>query len=103
VKPDEGEQVIERKGALLLNICADGVCFESNFEPQVGDCLHIGIRPIVGPEVTGKIRVIHARPSMTNGFYIVGSEFDDLGEHGKQSLIMLMHTIGLFEDDLAQA
>lgn len=102
VKPQKSEQAPERKGALLLNICPDGVCFESNFEPSVGERLHIGIRPIIGPEVTARIRVLHARPSMTNGFYIVGSEFDDLEECEKQNLVTLIHTIDRFEEDLAE-
>ena len=92
----------ERKlGAVLLNICANGICFESNFAPSSGTEFYFEIRPIEGPDVVAKIRVLHARPSESNGLHIIGSEFDELDERERQNLLTVLHTISRMEEDLA--
>jgi len=100
--PSAGQAERERRlGAVLLNICANGICFESNFAPPGGTQFYFEIRPIEGPDVVAKIRVLHARPSGTNGLHIIGSEFDELGEHDRQNLLTVLHTITRMEEDLA--
>jgi hypothetical protein len=91
----------EKAGALLLNICDGGVCLESNFKPLVGAVMQFKIRPIEGPEMDAKIRVIHIRPSTANGFYVIGSRFEGLSELDQQNLLTLLHTVNRMEKDLA--
>lgn len=105
VKPESGYPSaadIEKKlGALLLNICVNGACFETNFEPARGTDMRLKVRPIIGPEMTARIKVLHTRPSATSGFYVIGSEFRELGEQDRQNLLTLLLTIGQMEEDLA--
>jgi hypothetical protein len=101
VSPADPAVPEKKLGAVLLNICASGVCFESNFKPPNNARLHFEIRPIEGPDVVAKIRVLHARPSGANGLYIIGSEFDELSELDRQNLLTVLHTIGRMEEDLA--
>ncbi|MBI5118294.1 PilZ domain-containing protein [Candidatus Poribacteria bacterium] len=90
----------KRHGAVLLNVCPQGICLETNFEPSEGSRLRFEMRPIVGPEVIATIRVMHTQPSATSGFYIVGSEFAELGEEDSRNLLMLLDTIKCLEEDL---
>jgi hypothetical protein len=60
------------------------------------------MRPIVGPEVLATIRVLHTQPSATHGFYIIGSEFAELGEEDSQNLLVLLDTIKCLEEDLTE-
>ncbi len=105
VKPQAGHAGaadIEKKlGALLLNICINGACFETNFEPPRGANMHFKVRPIIGPEMTARIKVLHTRPSTTSGFYVIGSEFDELSEQDRQNLLTLLLTISQLEEGLA--
>lgn len=91
----------EKRGALLLNISAEGLCFETNFQPSVGEYMHLEIRPIEGPEVSAKIKVIHARRSAKDGFHLIGSQFDEMSESDRQNLLVLLDTIGRLEKDLS--
>lgn len=90
-----------KRGAVLLDICANGICFESNFAPRGGTQFYFEIRPIEGPDVVAKIRILHARPSETNGLHIIGSEFDELDEGERQNLLTVLHTISRMEEGLA--
>jgi hypothetical protein len=92
----------EKLGALLLNICAGGVSLESNFEPASGASMRFRIRPIEGPDMDAKIKVLHTRPSAAKGFYIIGSEFEELTESGRQNLLMLLQTVDRMERGLAE-
>lgn len=92
----------EKLGALLLNICADGVCVETNFKPSRGSIMHFKIRPIEGPDMDARIRVLHVRPSTAKGFFVIGSEFEHLSEQDRQNLLTLLHTLDRMEKDLAQ-
>jgi len=92
----------EKLGALLLNIGAGGLCFESNFRPAEGAVMLFTIRPIEGPGLDAKVRVLHSRPSPAKGFYVIGSEFEELGEQERQNLLTLLHMVDRFEKDLAR-
>jgi hypothetical protein len=88
-------------GALLLNICPGGVCLETNMKPPRGATMNFRIRPIEGPDLDAKIRILHTRPSSAKGFYILGSEFEEMGEQDRQNLLTLLHMVGRLEKDLA--
>ena len=105
VRPESNQiesGVDDRRGALLLNVSPEGILFETNFRPAVGDTMRIEIRPIEGPEVAASLRVLHAGTSMKNGFYLIGSAFEKISGHDKQSLLLLLDTISRLEDDLSQ-
>ncbi|RJP21802.1 MAG: hypothetical protein C4520_09090 [Candidatus Abyssobacteria bacterium SURF_5] len=105
LKPESPSEVIgdqEKLGALLLNLCAGGVCLESNFKPRPGSMMQFQIRPIEGPEMRATIKILHARPSRAKGFYKIGSEFEDLSEEDRQNLLTLLHMVERIEKDLAQ-
>ena len=63
--------------------------------------MRIEIRPIEGPEVTAGIRVIHSRPSEKSGFYLVGSKIEEISEHDRRNLLVLLDTISRMEQKLA--
>lgn len=50
-----------------------------------------------------KIKVLHTRPSAAKGFYIIGSEFEELSERGRQNLLTLLQTVDRMERGLAEA
>jgi hypothetical protein len=85
-----------------VNICTDGLCLESGFEPIEGDCIDLEARPIEGPDVRMKLRVLHARPSPRTGFRLIGAEIDDISDNYKQNLFALLNTIARFEEGLSQ-
>ncbi|NQU07015.1 MAG: PilZ domain-containing protein [Candidatus Abyssubacteria bacterium] len=89
------------RGALLSDISPDGASFETNFRPTAGERMRIEIRPIEGPEVTAGIRVINSRRSERNGFYLVGSKFEEISELDKRNLLVLLDTISRMEQELA--
>ena len=86
----------------MLDICAGGVCLESNVKPAPGSEMNFMIRPIEGPEMDAKIKVLYTRPSSTKGFYIIGSRFEELNEDNRQNLLTLLHMVNRMEQDLAQ-
>lgn len=90
----------KKRGALLLNICLDGICFETNFAPSIGSSMQLHIHPIEGPEVKAKIRVMHKRSSAKNGFYIIHSEFSEVSGRNRQNLLILLDTISRLQEDL---
>jgi hypothetical protein len=92
----------ERYGALLLNISPEGLLFETNVRPSIGDILYMEIRPIEGPEVFARIRVLHTRRSPKKVFYLIGAEFEEISGSGKQGLLLLLDTITRVEADLLQ-
>ncbi|MBI4832867.1 MAG: PilZ domain-containing protein [Candidatus Lindowbacteria bacterium] len=90
----------KKHGAVLVNVCPQGLRLESNFEPAKGEILHFELRPIVGPEVAARIKVVHTQPSATQGFYVIGSEFAELAEEESQNLLILLDTINRLEEGL---
>jgi len=92
----------KKRGALLMNISAQGIQFESNFQPSAEEHLSFKIRPIEGPEVAAMIKVIHTKQSEKRGFYLIGSEFHEISEQDKRNLLVLLDTVGRLEQDLSQ-
>jgi hypothetical protein len=74
--------------------------FETNFSPSVGDYLRIEVRPIEGPELSARIQVLHAQYSKKNGFYSIGSRFEEMSELDRQNLFSLIATINRMQHDL---
>jgi hypothetical protein len=103
VKPESGNgshSEHSRGGALLSNISPDGVKFETNFRPSAGDFLRIEVRPIEGPEMSARIQVLHAQHSEKNGFFSVGSRFEEMSELDRQNLLVLIATINRMQNNL---
>ncbi|RJP72404.1 MAG: PilZ domain-containing protein [Candidatus Abyssobacteria bacterium SURF_17] len=90
----------DKFGAVVLDVCCDGLCLETNLEASPGTRLFLEIRPIVGPGIATWVNVLHSRPSATGGFHIIGSQFTDLDEHDRQNLLTLLRTIAHLEEDL---
>ena len=89
-------------GAVLTNISAGGVCFETDLEAMPGDVLRIEARPIEGPEFEVTIRVLHLRRSRRAGFFVVGSTFESLTEGARRDLLILLDTVGRLQRGLSQ-
>ena len=85
-----------------MNICMDGICFETKSPPSEGDCLRFELRPIEGPEVTARGKVLHVRRSARNGFFLVGTKIEEIGEQDAQKLLIFVDTINRMEKDLFQ-
>ena len=90
-----------RGGAVLSDVSPDGISFETNFMPSEGDCLRLEVRPIEGPELSARIKVLHSRQSEKNGFFAVGSTFEDISEGDRRSLLQLIATIKRIKQDLS--
>jgi c-di-GMP-binding flagellar brake protein YcgR len=90
-----------RGGAVLSNVSPDGISFETNFKPLTGDCLRLELRPIEGPELSAKIKVLHSRQSEKNGFFAVGSRFEEISEGDRRNLLQLIATINRMQHELA--
>jgi hypothetical protein len=80
----------------------DGVCFETKSPPSKGDSLRFELRPIEGPEVTARGKVLHVRRSARTGFFLVGMEIGEIDEQDAQKLLILIDTINRMEKDLSQ-
>jgi hypothetical protein len=87
---------------ILSNIGPDGISFETNFRLSEGDHLLLEIRPIEGPELAARIKVLHSRNSEKNGFFVVGSQFEEMSEGDRQNLHFLIATIERMENNLSQ-
>lgn len=96
-------EVTKRHGAALVNICADGIRFETDFEPSAAALMCVEIRPIEGPQVAATIKALHIQRSERSGFYLVGTEFEEISARDRQNLLLLLDTIGRLEKDLNQA
>jgi hypothetical protein len=79
-----------------------GIFFESTYRPTVGCALSVEIRPIEGPEVNARIKVLHIRDSSSSGFFVIGSKFEEINERSRQNLLVLLDTINRLEDDLSK-
>ena len=90
-----------RGGAVLSNVSPDGVSFETNFMLDAGDCLRLEVRPIEGPELSARIRVLHSRQSEKKGFFAVGSRFEEISESDRRNLLQLIATINRMRHDLS--
>lgn len=90
-----------RGGVVLSNISPDGISFETNISLTEGDFLHLEIRPIEGPELSAKIKVVHSRHSEKNGFFVVGSQIEEMSEGDRQNLHFLIATIERMENNLS--
>ena len=104
VKPESvpaATDAVKKRGALLFNISAKGIGFETDFLPLVRAHMDIEISPIEGPGVAARLRVVHACRSARNGLYVVGAEFDEISEQNRQNLLALLDTIGRLEQDLS--
>ncbi len=97
-----GDDPLERSGALLSDISADGISFETDFEAGPGERLRIEIRPIEGPDLAVGLEVIHTRRSNRRGFFLIGSRFEDMDERDRRSLLVLLETISRLEKDLSE-
>ena len=105
VKPESGDDLRlenNRGGVLLSNISPTGISFETNISLSEGDYLHLEIRPIEGPELATKIRVLHSRHSEKHGFFVIGSQFEEMSEGDRQNLHFLIATIERMEENLSQ-
>jgi hypothetical protein len=103
VTPEHGDDLHldrNRGGALLSNISPNGINFETNFRPSVGDYLHIEVRPIEGPELSARIQVLHSQQSKKHGFFCIGSRFEEMSELDRQNLLLLLATINRMQHDL---
>ena len=106
VKPESISAVTNgdrKRGALLLNLSVDGISFETDFNPSVQACMNIEIRPIEGPDVAARLKVIHARRSARSGLHVIGAKFEEINEHNRQNLLALLDTIGRLERNLSGA
>ncbi len=94
----------ERKkhSALLSNISVNGISFETDFRPPDGERMSFEVRPIEGPDLSAQIKVLHSRSSSKDGFYVIGSQFAEMGEGDKQSLLVLLNTIQRMEQDMQE-
>jgi hypothetical protein len=105
VRPESKDNIQSEKnrgGVVLSNISPDGISFETNISLSEGDYLLLEIRPIEGPELAAKIKVLHSRHSEKNGFFVIGSQFEEMSEGDRQNLHFLIATIERMENDLAQ-
>ena len=105
VKPESGDDLRlenNRGGVLLSNISPNGISFETNISLSESEYLQLKIRPIEGPEVAAKIRVLHSRHSEKDGFFVIGSQFEEMSEGNRQNLHLLIATIERMEDNLSQ-
>ena len=66
----------------------------------MGSQMRLTIRPIEGPEVVARIRVLHTQSSTSSGFYLIGAAFEDLKEGSRQNLLILLETISRLEASL---
>ncbi len=89
-------------GAVLTNISAGGVCFETDLETAPGEILRIEARPIEGPEFEATIRVLHLRRSRWAGLFVVGSTFKSPTEDTRRDLLILLNTVGRLQLGLSQ-
>ncbi len=90
-------------GAMLSDISIAGLSFEADFEMTPGERLSVEIRPIEGSEFEAAIKIVHSRRSQKAGFFLIGASFEDLTGRNRQSLLILLDTIGRMERDLSQA
>ena len=88
-------------GALLSNVSLDGINFEANFMPSKGDYLLLDIRPIEGPDLSARIKVLHTRRSDKNGFFAIGSKVEEISERDRRNLLQLIATIKRMRQNLS--
>ena len=93
----------KKHSALLSTISVNGISFESDFRPSDGECMSLEVRPIEGPELSARIKVLYSRSSSNDGFYIIGSQFAEMSESDKQSLLILLNTIQRMEQNMQEA
>ncbi len=64
--------------------------------------MSLEIRPIEGPDLSARIEVLYSQSSSNDGFYIIGSQFSEMSESDKQSLLILLQTIQRMEHDMQE-